>query len=83
MYNLVQSGTLHKTVYKTYVNKHFEVDFFTFFRSQRLVNYSLLLKGSSCEMIRRTGSGVQEAGQKTVKFTVIRYSIRQQRVGFL
>ena len=34
-------------------------------------------------MIRRTGSGVQGAGQRTVKFTVIRYSIRQQHVGFL
>ena len=34
-------------------------------------------------MVRRKGSGVQEACQRTVKFTVIRYCIRQQRVGFL
>ena len=58
----------------------FEVDFFRFFRSRRLVNCSLLLKGSSGETIQRTGSGVQEVGQRTVKFTVIRYSIRQQHV---
>ena len=36
---------------------------------------------TACETIRRTGSGGQEADQRTVKFnTVIRYSIRQQRV---